>query len=206
VIGDISRRNGGRFRPHRSHQHGLDVDMRYFLLGEQPEDYKYRFVSRANFDHPRVWTLLMHFYESGQTDRVFVDYRHQRRLYKYARRELNMTPAQIAPILSYPRGRYREDALVRHVKGHYNHIHVRFKAPLARMLGRLWTYREAIGMQRRIDFALRGQFDYVVRRGDTLSAIAAANSVTVRDLKAWNRLPRRTVLRPGRVLRVMRTN
>lgn len=206
VIGDISRRNGGRFPPHRSHQHGLDVDMRYFLHGEQLPDYTYRRVTAENFDTARVWTLLKHFYDSGGVDLVFVDYRHQRRLYRYARRELKMTAEELAPILSYPTARFRRDALVRHVPAHYNHIHVRFKAPIARALGRMWSYREAIAMQRRIDLSLRGQFDYVVRRGDTLSGIAAANRVSVADLRAWNKLPRRLTLRPGRVLKVMRTN
>lgn len=206
VIGDISRRNGGRFPPHRSHQDGLDVDMRYFLLGEQPADYKYRMVTHRNFDTARVWTLIEHLYEGGHVDRIFVDYRHQRRLYRYAVKQLRKTPAELAPILSYPKGRYRPDALVRHVRGHHNHIHIRFEAPIARALGRLWTYGEALAFQRQLDLRIRGQFDYVVRRGDTLSGIAARNEVTVADLRAWNRLPRRSVLRPGKVLRVMRTN
>lgn len=205
VIGDISRKNGGRFYPHRSHQDGLDVDMRYFLLGEQPADYKYRFVTPQNFDTERVWTLIEHLYESGQVDRIFVDYRHQRRLYRHAR-QLGHTPARLEPILSYPKARYRKDALVRHVRGHHNHLHIRFEAPFARLLGRLWTVDEALDMQRRIALAVNGEFDYVVRRGDTLSGIAARNEVTVADLRTWNRLPRRLVLRPGRVLKVMRTN
>ena len=206
VVGDISRRNGGRFPPHRSHQDGLDVDMRYFLLGEQPADYKYRMVTRSNFDTARVWTLIEHLHQTGQVDRIFVDYRHQRRLYRYAVKQLKKKKAELEPILSYPRGRYRPESLVRHVRGHHNHIHIRFKAPIARTLGRLWTYREALAFQRRMDLQVRGQFDYVVRRGDTLSAIAARNRVSVADLRSWNRLPRKLVLRPGRVLKVMRTN
>jgi len=206
VVGDISRRNGGRFPPHRSHQDGLDVDMRYFLLGEQPADYKYRMVTPRNFDTGRVWTLIEHLYEGGQVDRIFVDYRHQRRLYRYAILQLKKTKAQLEPILSYPRGRYRRESLVRHVKGHHNHLHIRFEAPIARTLGKLWTRDEALAFQRRMDLQVRGQFDYVVRRGDTLSAIAARNAVTVADLRTWNRLPRRLVLRPGRVLKVLHTN
>lgn len=206
VIGDISLRNGGRFPPHRSHQDGRDVDMRYFLLGEQPEDYKYRMVTPRNFDTGRVWTLIEHLYLTGQADRIFVDYRHQRRLYRYAIKQLKKKKAELEPILSYPRGRYRKEALVRHVRGHHNHLHIRFKTPIARTLGKLWTYREALAFQRRMDLQVRGQFDYVVRRGDTLSAIAARNDVSVAELRSWNRLPRKLVLRPGYVLTVMRTN
>ncbi|KVD81947.1 peptidase [Burkholderia sp. ABCPW 14] len=43
---------------------------------------------------------------------------------------------------------------------------------------------------------------YVVKRGDTLSAIADANGCTVRDLQAWNRMGRRTRIAIGQVLRI----
>ncbi|AIV87389.1 M23 family metallopeptidase [Burkholderia pseudomallei] len=43
---------------------------------------------------------------------------------------------------------------------------------------------------------------YVVRRGDTLSAIAQANGCTVRELQAWNRMGRRTRIGIGQVLRI----
>ncbi|WP_414734410.1 peptidoglycan DD-metalloendopeptidase family protein [Burkholderia savannae] len=43
---------------------------------------------------------------------------------------------------------------------------------------------------------------YVVKRGDTLSAIAQANGCTVRDLQTWNRLGRRTRIAIGQTLRI----
>ncbi|WP_063837216.1 peptidoglycan DD-metalloendopeptidase family protein [Burkholderia oklahomensis] len=43
---------------------------------------------------------------------------------------------------------------------------------------------------------------YVVKRGDTLSAIADANGCTVRDLQAWNHMGRRTRIAIGQVLRI----
>lgn len=206
VIGDISRRHGGRFRPHRTHQNGLDVDLRYYLLGEQPADYKYRHVTGANFDTARVWALIAHFYTEGNTERILVDYRHQRRLYRYARDQLNLSPEQLEPILSYPKGRYRKDALVRHVRGHHNHIHIRFEAPLAHLVGSLYTPEAVSAAQRALDLAILGQYDYVVRRGDTLSGIAEANAVTVADLRQWNGLSERTRLRPGKIIKVLATN
>ncbi len=206
VVGDISRRHGGRFRPHRSHQNGLDVDLRYYLLGEQPADYKYRHVTGKNFDTARVWTLVAHLYTEGKAERILIDYRHQRRLYRYARDKLNLSPEQLEPILSYPKARSRKDALVRHARGHHNHIHIRFDAPLARLIGSLYTPEAVTAAQRAVDLAILGQYDYVVRRGDTLSGIAAANEVTVADLRAWNGLGNRSRLRPGKVLKVLATN
>ncbi|MCB1155612.1 penicillin-insensitive murein endopeptidase, partial [bacterium] len=57
VLGDFSLRKGGRFRPHSTHQNGLDVDLRYYQTGIEPGDYSYHFVTEANFDTPRVWLL-----------------------------------------------------------------------------------------------------------------------------------------------------
>ncbi|KWZ51076.1 peptidase [Burkholderia sp. MSMB1588] len=43
---------------------------------------------------------------------------------------------------------------------------------------------------------------YVVKPGDTLSAIADANGCAVRDLQSWNRMGRRTRIGVGQVLRI----
>jgi murein DD-endopeptidase MepM/ murein hydrolase activator NlpD len=42
---------------------------------------------------------------------------------------------------------------------------------------------------------------YKVRRGDTLSSIAARNGTTIQKICKLNRITRRTVLRPGQRLR-----
>ncbi len=60
-------------------------------------------------------------------------------------------------------------------------------------------------MQRRLDLVQRGRFELIVRRGDTLGALAEANGVSVKDLRKWNRLSKRSLLRPGKVLKVLAT-
>ncbi|WDD92035.1 peptidoglycan DD-metalloendopeptidase family protein [Burkholderia sp. FERM BP-3421] len=44
---------------------------------------------------------------------------------------------------------------------------------------------------------------YVIKRGDTLTTIAKANNCSVQDLRAWNRLGRRSRLAAGQVLRIV---
>jgi penicillin-insensitive murein endopeptidase len=39
LVGDISRRRGGRLRPHRSHRAGRDVDVGFYLLDEDGDPY-----------------------------------------------------------------------------------------------------------------------------------------------------------------------
>ncbi|QTD92018.1 peptidoglycan DD-metalloendopeptidase family protein [Burkholderia anthina] len=45
---------------------------------------------------------------------------------------------------------------------------------------------------------------YVVKRGDTLSAIASSNDCSVAELRTWNKLDARSTLRTGQVLRIVR--
>jgi len=71
-VGDISRRRGGRTRPHRSHRAGRDVDIGFYLTDEEGAPVLARqFVTIApngtgrdrrrehyRFDTPRNWALL----------------------------------------------------------------------------------------------------------------------------------------------------
>ncbi|MGU7778752.1 peptidoglycan DD-metalloendopeptidase family protein [Burkholderia sp. PU8-34] len=45
---------------------------------------------------------------------------------------------------------------------------------------------------------------YVVKRGDTLAAIATANDCSVADLRLWNKLNARSRLRAGQALRIVK--
>ncbi|AKF05884.1 penicillin-insensitive murein endopeptidase [Sandaracinus amylolyticus] len=70
TVGDLSRRRGGRFRPHRSHRSGRDVDVGFYVVDTSGQlVYHDRFVdfradgtTRANpdwrFDDARNWALV----------------------------------------------------------------------------------------------------------------------------------------------------
>ncbi len=205
MIGDISKRGGGRFPPHHSHRSGRDVDLRYYLKEIKAGDHKYHFVTRFNFDVERMWTFLDVVVQEDMADLIYIDFRHQKLLWKYARKEKKIPSKDLLPILSYPRARNHPDALVKHARGHHNHIHIRFKAPEAQARGERWSIEDVDRMQRRLDLVQRGRFELIVRRGDTLGALAEANGVSVKDLRKWNRLSKRSLLRPGKVLKVLAT-
>jgi penicillin-insensitive murein endopeptidase len=71
-VGDLSRRGGGRIRPHRSHRRGIDVDVGAYLLepdGTAPAVDERRFVemdeagvatdgSGRRFDVARNWAFI----------------------------------------------------------------------------------------------------------------------------------------------------
>ncbi len=112
VIGDISKRHGGRFYPHKSHQSGRDVDI---ALPGKP----------GARDWDATWGLVEALINSGRVERIFLGYGRQRELYEAARRA-GVSTDRLSRELQYPEGRYAP-AIVQHQSGHEEHIHVRFK-------------------------------------------------------------------------------
>ena len=56
-IGNLSRKGGGRFPPHKSHQNGRDADIGYYLRKGHSER-RLKLANRRTMDTPRVWTFL----------------------------------------------------------------------------------------------------------------------------------------------------
>jgi LysM repeat protein len=124
-IGDISRKGGGPFKPHSSHQHGRDVDVGYVLEGSSSGD-KPRNATADNLDVARTWRLIKSFIDTDKVVYVFVDYKLQKLLYEYAESQ-GASEEFLDEIFQYPRGKRRMYGLIRHWKGHTNHFHVRFR-------------------------------------------------------------------------------
>lgn len=201
-IGDMSLRHGGRYRPHRTHQSGLDADMRYYIKDVGPENRERYPVGPGNMDVPRQWAFITHLYVTQQAELVYMDIRHQKTLYKYASKTLGLTPEQLKPIISYPFGQRRKTALIRHVRGHYNHLHVRASAPIARFFGSLYTLDAARKLQRRVAIATTGHFEHIIKKGETLGHVAQKYKVALEDLMRWNRMTARSRLSLGQVIKI----
>ena len=71
-ITDLSRRGGGRFVPHKSHQNGLDADMRYQRVDKKnhPLDLK---RNPELYDREATLALFRHFASRCPVDVLFVD-------------------------------------------------------------------------------------------------------------------------------------
>jgi len=129
-IGDLSRPGGGTLRPHVSHQNGRDVDLGFYFNDGKATDY---FVngSAANIDVPRTWTLIEAMIENGKVEYIFLDYNLQEVFYTYCRDNLKKSQAFLDTVFQYPQGRHDRGAIIRHARGHQNHLHVRFYCPRA---------------------------------------------------------------------------
>ena len=128
-FGDISRRRGGRLRPHKSHQSGRDVDFGFvhtqIKTGKHPESFTR--AEEDNLDVEKTWFLAESLIRTGEVKVIYVDIRVQKMLYQYAAPK--MTPEQRDLIFSVPHRETSSAAIFQHWSGHRNHFHVRFKCP-----------------------------------------------------------------------------
>ena len=125
-VGDISKRNGGPFPPHLSHQTGRDVDIGYILSGPQKNTRRFVTATRHSLDRARSWALLRAMLETDAVRYMFVDYGLQKLLYDHAI-ESGEDPKKLATIFQYPAGSRAARGIIRHWRGHGDHFHVRFR-------------------------------------------------------------------------------
>jgi murein endopeptidase len=131
AIGDISAETGGPISQHRSHQAGRDIDVGLFYT-EQPDDYPANFVhaDEDNLDCAATFKLLQSFVatqdDDGGVQMIFLDFDVQGILYHWAL-DHGFSEARLDRIFQYPHGRGSSEGIVRHVAGHDNHMHVRFR-------------------------------------------------------------------------------
>lgn len=122
LIADMSREGGGRFRPHRSHRSGRDVDIALPMIvdpsGKKPG-------TAGRFDWTATWRLIKSLVATGQVRFVFLSRSRQALLYRAAKAD-GASSEELQQLLEFPR-RGRTPAVVRHSRGHTSHMHVRFR-------------------------------------------------------------------------------
>ena len=84
---------------------------------------------------PSTWLergLLESLLADGKVEYAFIDYRLQRPLYRYARDIRKLSAEVLDAYFEYPKGKRARRGIIRHLKGHADHMHVRFFAPQSR--------------------------------------------------------------------------
>lgn len=124
VVGDLSRRSGGRMSPHKSHQSGRDADVSYYYKGnvELPNLYQ---MKPYTLDVVKNWHLFKTLIDTGEVEYIFTTHELQKPMYEYAR-SIGYTKEELEPILQYPRPSSEREGIIRHVGGHDTHFHIRF--------------------------------------------------------------------------------
>lgn len=123
MVGDLSLRTGRRLNPHNSHQSGRDVDITLPRIEEPPDYNRFHHVRRDNLDVEKALWLLLTALEEGYVQYIFLDWYHQRSLYRLAR-EQGAPEEWLREVFQYP---YRGGSgIVRHARGHRGHFHIRY--------------------------------------------------------------------------------
>ena len=123
LIGAISKKGGGRLRPHSSHQSGRDVDIRLPLARNVPKGT--RPMSASQVDWRAAWILVKSLADTGEVEYIFLERGRQKYLYRAAKKA-GASASELERLIDYPKRSKRSRALVRHERGHVAHIHVRF--------------------------------------------------------------------------------
>lgn len=125
-VGDISKEGGGPLKGHVSHQRGVDVDIGLVHKGAKKNELRFFAANKGNLDVRRTWLLVHAFLKTEQVRYIFLDYRLQKLLYDYAKKS-GVSESKLDEYFQYPRGIGRNHGIIRHWKGHRDHIHVRFR-------------------------------------------------------------------------------
>lgn len=124
-LGDLSDRNGGRLKPHRSHRTGRDVDIGYILHPSSRGERYWQRADEVSFDAEKNWFLVKALIETGDVQQIFMSVRLQKLILPLAQRELS--PDQLARYFRRENPDPRSPSIIKHWKGHLDHMHVRFR-------------------------------------------------------------------------------
>lgn len=128
VIGDISRRYGGKLSSHKSHRGGMDADIGIFTTGgSQPDGGGFTGVTPQTMDYEANWLFWRSLLETGLVDRILLDQRliDAMRAWTIEQGELSEADAyRTFPPAGTPR-LWAYTSVFQHAINHHHHIHLR---------------------------------------------------------------------------------
>ncbi|MBI5527822.1 MAG: penicillin-insensitive murein endopeptidase [Deltaproteobacteria bacterium] len=184
-INHMSRRDGGYIRPHKTHQSGRDVDLGFYTGGEEAR----AGIRLESMDLPRNWALVKAFITLADVEAILINRKGAKKIYDFAC-SIGEDRAWLNRVFNAG-----EDSIVKGVRRHRDHFHVRFYNARAQELGRRIQPHLGKGQDDR-NFVV-----HHVRKGDTLGQIARKYHSTVQAIKKENGM-KSTALRVGRALNV----
>jgi LysM repeat protein/murein endopeptidase len=192
-IGDFSRPGGGSINMHTSHQNGRDADLGMYAKGNLALD-TFIPMNRENLDVAKTWCFVDSLLRSQHVQYLFLDRRIQRLLHDYALSR-GVEPNYLETLFGN-----NGDSIIQHVRGHYDHMHVRFYTPWSTMAARLG--KEDVQQRTVVEMAqqayLPPKVDYYVKGSEhSLAALAQSFGVNQSDICRWNQMHLNDALAPG---------
>jgi murein endopeptidase len=128
LVGNLSNRTGGRLEPHSTHQSGRDVDLGYPQKLAKGAELGWQEITASNLDAAETWTLLRMLVETGAVEEIYIDRSIQKLLHEHAVANESVPEESLSKWMEYPRPTGTR-ALIQHVPGHTDHLHVRIACP-----------------------------------------------------------------------------
>ncbi|HGG58123.1 MAG TPA: hypothetical protein ENK31_10040 [Nannocystis exedens] len=125
-VGEIAKRRGGRVKPHASHRTGRDVDLGYIGIAKDDGEVRWKRMSKDTLDTEKSWFLIYELIKSGNVDTIFISSRLQKLLYREAKAQ-GLPTEELQRIFPRPHHENSTKAIIKHWRGHVNHMHVRFR-------------------------------------------------------------------------------
>lgn len=123
-IGDLSSREGGALKKHKSHQSGRDVDVGFMRKKPLSKGY-FTDTTPPEMNMYAQWVVLKCFLDDPQIDKVFIEKSRVKAIQQYIKNIYKKRPKKLALYLSYFPGGKRK--AIYPDKIHKSHMHVRIK-------------------------------------------------------------------------------
>jgi len=127
MVGDISRRGGGRMPGHKTHDKGVDADVGLYMRGGRQPLGGFLELRPRELDVDATWATIRALLDTGNVQHILLDQDHIERLRSHLVHEVGMDPADVDAIFMKPGTRpdWRLRGVVTHAPKHRSHLHVR---------------------------------------------------------------------------------
>ena len=195
-LGHISAKHGGPLSPHVSHQAGRDLDISYYLANGRPGFVR---ATAQNLDRERTWAFVRALITETDVELILIDSSVQKLLKDHALK-IGEDKAWLDEVFQY--GSRHPRPLIRHAKGHANHIHVRFYNPIAQASAA--RAHGLLAKHGKVQPVVRYNYiQHKIRNGQTLGVLAKRYGVSVEAIQRANGL-KGTFLKAKRVINIPR--
>lgn len=127
LVSNLSARQGGVLSPHKTHQSGRDVDLSYITRWDGKRPVTWQHVTAQNLDARRTWALLKLLVKEADVEVMFIDRNLQKVLLAHAKKHGTVRSSRLPRWLEVAKGKGPNGPIIKHVPGHTDHIHVRFR-------------------------------------------------------------------------------
>jgi hypothetical protein len=127
VVGDLSKRGGGRISGHKSHMGGIDADVGLYFHDGRQHAHGFLEPNLPAFDVETNWLVIRTMLDTGLVDRILIDRAYVLRLRRHAVEVGDLTAEEAARVFPLDEANWWWSGIVHHHPGHKDHLHVRVR-------------------------------------------------------------------------------